>query len=92
MFTPGVRIARDAAPPSDHDVNAYPTPPTVCAGAWMVRCMPTTLSKDVGELTGCPSSRSCSVAGLAASVRRTRCGNTSRCTVWLRPPLSVTVR
>ena len=57
----------------------------------MALATPTTLSNAYGAATGWPSSLSCRPAGLVASVIRTTRGNTSRCTVCVRPALSLTV-
>ena len=58
----------------------------------MVRTMPTTDVNVVGAVTGWPSSRTWSAAGLVASVTWTVRGSMSRWVVWVRPAESRTVR
>ena len=52
------------------------------------RTMPTTLSKESGVVTGCPSSFTCRPAGFVASVSATVRGRMSRWVVWVSPPES----
>ncbi len=78
------------APPSDQDEKIQLAPWGDTASR--LRTMPSTPTKVCGAVTGWPSSRSCSPAGLVASVIVDLRGWMSRLTDCVSPPESVTRR
>ena len=79
MFVAGVVMLCDNAPPSDHFVNAYTTPPSVCGvNVPIVRVNPTTDCTEYGVVTGRPSRVTNRPLGALARVMVDRFGWMSR--------------
>ena len=58
VFVAGTFMVWLFAPPSDHEVNSYASPPIVCGDTTaIVLCTPTTLVKVNGVAIGAPSRR-----------------------------------
>ena len=81
------------APPSDHDLNVYDTPPTVCGlGALTLFDEPTITVRVVGAVTDWGPTPSCSPVGVVAKVRFTVLGSSWRLVLACAPAESVAVR